>query len=249
MRALAGAFACMLLARALGADRMLDVGVRAMFDLGWVGFLVPALALAIAGLGRPERSAFRAGISLGLLAPTAAVVAACGLWQGALLLTVAYGLLAVLLTWGAWRGVRGSDEPAALRLAITTAGVTALLVGAVATVCIMPNHDGMHAWPQPRILPAPHVVVAVIALRWTLRRLAERRVIALLGIALAGVCIGLAPHLGYPGGCMSVEGPLEWLLAPRWIAPALLGLWAGPIVRFLRQPSDEPDERSLGPTA
>jgi hypothetical protein len=235
-----GAIASLAVLDAFRFDWVLEVGIERAVLSGSLGMWFLPLAIALAGLVA-ARTPVRAGLALGLLVPTG-VALAVDLRLVGWLAPVAWIAMAAACLAIAARAVRESDEPAALRLVLTAIGVGALLCCALATLCWWPRHYGMGGYGD-RVHPTFHVVGAVILLRWALRDLFARRSRALFSIAGAGILIALSPTLGsVQAGCMTAPGPLEVLLAPQLFAPAILLLWIGPVVRFLR--GAEPPLRS-----
>jgi hypothetical protein len=196
-------------------DRLLEVGP---------GVLAFVLGPALAGWIASERDLVRAGAALGLslttswelhrLGPTVAVHAL--LWLGLALL--------------AWRAVRSSAEPAARRVVLTAAIGAPLVLLGLATMLSWPT-DG-HG--ELRILGTPQVALATACFTIAYVDLAARRSRALLVLLTGAIALCASPHLGaWSGGCWVNPGPLERLVFPRVLPFVALGLWAGPVWRWL----------------
>lgn len=228
---LAGAAATVSVFEAAGAGWML----RSPWELvghGVVGFALILAGPLFATLTASSRSAVRAGAALGMLAPVATLV----WWERASNPAglVAWGAIAVPSLALAWQALRRSAEPAAWRLLVSAAGASALCLGAIATVLWWPEQYSLASEPSRR-LPTPHIVLAAVLLGMSLHQFARRRGASLVTLAGAAVCIASAPHLGgFTRGCIGMPGPIELLLVPSWIAPAVLLLWARPVIRFCR---------------
>jgi len=229
-----GAVAVAILFRSTGCYEAIDRhGLAWVIDEGFLGGLfVMALSIGVACWVTTSRSPVRAGLALGCVAPSAWAAsldpepASCIIWC----------VVAALCAGIAWRAVRRSPEPAALRLAVTSAGVAALLVCSLATMLWWPwSFPGaVIRWTPPfRVLPTPHVAIATLLLIVSVFDLRARRTRALLWIAAAGACLALAPHLGeVQRGCFGRFGLFDALMFPRSIVPIVLAFWVPPVARF-----------------
>ncbi|WP_157070372.1 hypothetical protein [Sandaracinus amylolyticus] len=228
--AVVGAVACLLVLDAFGAGRLLHATLDEAVDAGLGVLLLPLGVFAATLLAHP-RSVVRAGLALGVLAPNVAWLVVLG--GDALLARVAWVVVFLGCLLVARSAIRDSGEPAAARTLFTAAGLGALLLGCVATLAWWPR--SVVFGPEERVLPTWQIAVATICLMVSLRDLHARRARALVSLAAAGLLIAASPTLGeVQSGCVGLPGPLETLLFPRLVVPAILSCWAGPVARAVR---------------
>lgn len=228
-----GVVATWLALDATGLLRGLETGGPDVLRNGWLGAFAIPLALGAACVVTSASSLVRAGLALGCVAPSALIF--YGVRHSQPLGFAVWCVVAATCAAVAWCAVRRSGEPAAVRVTLTCAGVGALLLGSCATMLWWPAGYSTYMHEPVRVLPTPHVGIAAVLLAVTLVDLRARRTRALLTLSAAGISIALAPHFGYVLlGCWDALGPLDHLVLPKIIAPAVLMMWAGPVVAFLR---------------
>lgn len=220
-----GSLASLSVMRDAGLERLLDLP-ELVWELG-PGVVLFFLGPALAGWVASEREVVRAGAALGLSLASGLFAVLPRLVETAwtpLLHVAVWALLAL----HARRAVVSSAEPAARRLVATSAIVAALGWLGFATLAFWPHRD------HTPTLATWQVVVATAAFALALGELAARRTRALAWIAVGGWLLVASPHFSSSGsGCVVWPGFLEHVLFPRLLPFVALGLWAGPVWRWL----------------